>query len=141
MVVKKHNIEKLQQLRANITSTYKQTASQVITQYKSRHIKNIGTAQRILKGLTGTQNRQQTALNLITNYKQGAPATGELARHRAHKTGIGLRTRAFQQQHNMLLKKPVINTIKPIKTPTLWGRLLRRLMLQRLRGSLLGWHT
>ena len=73
MAVKKHNIEKLQQLRANITSNYKQTASQVITLYKSRHIKNIGTAQRILKGLTGTKNRQQTALNLITKYKQGAP--------------------------------------------------------------------
>ena len=123
MAVKKHNLEKLQQLRANVTSTYKQTATHVITLYKSRHIKNIGTAQRILKGLTGKQNRQQTALNRINKYKQGAPATGELARHRAHKTGVGLRTFFVKGRvtttAQYVVKKPVINTIKPIKTPTL----------------------
>ena len=78
----------LKQLRANVASDYKSKATETIRLYEDRKIKRIGTAEAILRGLAGKRKAPQTALDRISKYKQGPPATGEIARQRQNPVGV-----------------------------------------------------
>ena len=88
MTIKKRHLELLKQLRANVASDCKSKATEAMRLYEDRKIKRIRTAEAILRGLAGNRKAPQTALDRISKYKQGLPATGELARQRQNKTGL-----------------------------------------------------